>query len=253
MNKLLILVIVLLTTFLSYVVYAVSQQSNQKKSANEVISDIFNAQTDDLGDQTVADKKLQRSGDSQPSADVAVNTRLENANLHQLRAVKGTANPAPLQLTISPVRDDQGKCAGYFEIEFTNTSDVAVKLLKPLDGSFYGWHQPHYKFHIESSEDAELELANRCKLSGLWANTEFPKNYLVELPAKKSTKITGCLPYVVSESGDYTVSLEYIYDFQNVDDTLRGTGEETWNQPVEGVWEGRVKSNEITLQLEKNN
>lgn len=253
MNKLLVLIIVLLTTFLSFVVYAVSQQANEQKSANEVIADIFNPQVEDLADQKIAEKRIDKTNHrAQPSADVAIDFQSENASTRQLRMFRGAAEPAPMQITITPIKDDQGQCKGYFDILFTNTSDEAVKILKPLDGSFFGWHQPHYKFQVLNSEDEELKFVSRCKFSGLWANTEFPENYLVEVPANESTKITGVLPYTIPESGEYKVSLEYVYDYTNVPASIKGSGEEPWNQPVEGVWEGSLKSNEITLQLKKN-
>lgn len=257
MNKILILIFVLLTTFLSYVVYAMSQQANEQKPAKDVIADIFNPQEDELGtlaDRSIAEKKLEQASAGQPGNDADIYFQSASTDSKQPRLLRGTVQPpAPMQLNIAPVKDEAEKWNGAIEIQFTNTSEEAVKFLKPLDGSFWGWYQPHYKFTVTDENGEALKLSGRCGVSGLWGGSKFPEDYLIELAPNESHKVTGYLHFVVPESGDHNVSFEYTYDFEaDPEQPAKGKSpDDVTQRPVEGVWRGTLESNEITVELKK--
>src|SRR5579883_2058418 len=66
------------------------------------------------------------------------------------------------------------------KIRFHNAGPNAVTILKPLDGSTDCWHMPYYRFTVSDPDGKPLKLMPRCGNSGLWAGTQWPKDYLVE-------------------------------------------------------------------------
>lgn len=131
-------------------------------------------------------------------------------------------------------------------VRFTNTSIDPVFILKPLDGSLHGWHMPHYHFEVTGKDGAALKLRGRCGLSGLWHETAFPKDYLVEIKPGKSFESRHYLPFAVPADGEYTVTFTYRYQ----------PGKATFKNPTWGVaeqsWQGAVSSKALKMKLRGN-
>jgi hypothetical protein len=253
MHKLLFLIVLLFVSFISYVVYAVCQQAENGRSASEIVAELMSTEPESLA------KNQHERVASQP--DMSKQMRLTETDMRRPYDFE-TDSPVenfhvasnPVQLTIKHKEKMADSWTKEVEIEFSNASDLPVQIVKPLDGSFYGWYQPHYKFTVTNLQGHELELMGRCGNSGLWADTTFPESYLVTLEPDETYSVTAYLPFPVPESGEYEVSFEYIYNFKE-DQTRspKNEGEIAWTQAVEGVWQGTAQSNSITLELKKNN
>ncbi len=248
MKQLVIIIIVFISSILGYVVYAISQQANEPKTAGEVLAEIINPPVEDepetVGPQAPRLKQFARS--TNPDFEV------DRSDPDMLRLQTLATPQAPIQLSISPATLQNDNQNGQVEITFTNVSEKAIKIIKPLDGSYYGWYQPHYKFTVIDSKDQELPLGGRCGVSGLWGDTSFPENYLIELPPQESHKLQAYLPFAFSNSGEYRVTFEYIYDYsKNEAKPPKNAGDTAWTQPLEGVWQGTARSNTVVLEIEK--
>lgn len=246
MKQLFIIILVFLSSILGYVVYAISQQANEPKTVGELFADIVHPETDELSEsmqQSVESKQRVRGG----HAVVGI-----NGSINEMPRMNAFMAPAtPIKLEISPASDE--KWNGQVDIAFTNSSDQRIKIIKPLDGSYYGWYQPHYKFTVVDSNDQELPLGGRCGVSGLWGDTEFPESYLVEIPPGTTHQITTGLPVPIQNSGEYRVTFEYIYDYsQNEANPPKNASDTVWTRPVDGVWQGQLQSNTILIDVDMN-
>ena len=222
MHRLLILAVLLFVSLISYGVFVAYQQVQHKNVPAQM------AAKHQVGYMS---EKLQR--------DSPVNV--------------SKAAEKPLQVVIKHKENEMESWIEEVEIEFTNTSDAPVQIVKRLDGSFYGWYQPHYKFSATNSQGSELELLSRCGNSGLWSQTTFPESYLVTLEPGESHSETGHLPFAVSKTGQFNITFEYIYNYEAYKaSSPKNTGDFPWTQAVEGVWQGNVRSDSITLELKKN-
>lgn len=126
-------------------------------------------------------------------------------------------------------------------VRFINRSQDPITIFKPLDGSLWSWHMPYYRLHVTDAEGKSLKLASRCGVSGLWAETKWPDDYLVTIAPGKSFETEVGIHHVIPESGPYHLSFEYVYD---------PSAKEQSSFPAPATaWNGTVRSREITLNL----
>jgi hypothetical protein len=126
-------------------------------------------------------------------------------------------------------------------IRFHNVGPIPVSILKPLDGSTYEWHMPYYRLTVRDTKGEPLELSPRCGNSGLWADTEWPRDYLVPIKPKASYDVEVPLPCTIRKDGRYTVSFEYVYEPE----------EERFSIPP-SAWRGIVRAEPVELDLKKD-
>ena len=84
-------------------------------------------------------------------------------------------------------RDDS--TAGV-KVAFENKGDKPLKILKPVDGSEWGWHLPVYALKVVDPAGKELPMGERCGLSGLYSDLKWPDDYEIVIPAKGRTELT---------------------------------------------------------------
>src|SRR6056297_297422 len=84
---------------------------------------------------------------------------------------------------------------GTLLVRFRNTSDAPVTILRPLDGSMYGWFMPAYRFGVVDADGVSLELPGRCGVRGLWADTRWPESFRLTIPAGSTATMRLSLPY----------------------------------------------------------
>ena len=128
-------------------------------------------------------------------------------------------------------------------VRFTNTHNRTIKILRPLDGSEWGWHIPHYRFTVSDSSGKAVELDGRCGISGLWANIKWPDDYIIQILPGDSYEMQVGIPHAIPADGDYRVTFEYVYDPKTVSKA----------QIVypDGLWSGTARAKDITLRLKK--
>ncbi len=138
-----------------------------------------------------------------------------------------------------------------FVAVFSNRTNGDVTILKPLDGSMWCWHMPYYDFSVYDSTGRSVSIGGRCKLSGLWAGTEWPKDYLIIIKAGESFELPlSFFPFDL-EDGQYQVALSYIYS----NDGTRNRKGLSYDYPKD-LWTGRLKSNIVQFvvgdEIKKN-
>jgi hypothetical protein len=125
-------------------------------------------------------------------------------------------------------------------IRFRNTGPKSVSILKPLDGSIESWHMPYYSFTVMDEERRPLKPMMRCGNSGLWADSQWPQDYLVEIKAGACFDIEVPLPYMVENDGPHTISFEYVYQPKNEQFA-----------PPPGAWRGSITADPVILNLKR--
>ena len=155
----------------------------------------------------------------------------------------------PISVTIKPTNNIQESGSRSIDISIENTSDEPVKILKPLDGSFWGWFPNHYKFTALDSDGEPLGLGGRCGVCGA-GGMAWPNDFVVELDPTETFEVTGYLPQAISREitpeDIFKVSFEYIYIFGEDESRKWQDG---YSEPVEGVWQGVAKSNTLEMTL----
>jgi hypothetical protein len=124
-------------------------------------------------------------------------------------------------------------------VRFTNHSHRTLYLLRPLDGSEWGWHMPHYHFTVRDL-GGPLKLASRCKHSGLYADRKWPGSYLIELGPRRSHLEIVRLPHKVPRDAVYEVSFAYVFH-----PVVRD-----WEYPA-SLWQGTVRSRPLSVRLQR--
>jgi len=126
-------------------------------------------------------------------------------------------------------------------VRFTNRENQSIRILRPLDGSKWSWHMPYYRFTVEDADGVPLEMLTRCGVSGLWANLEWPDDYVIQILPGDSYEMQVGIPYPIPTDGEYTVSFEYVYDPK--------PAAKSGIEYPDGLWEGHARSEETRLKL----
>src|SRR3954470_19857147 len=126
-------------------------------------------------------------------------------------------------------------------IRFRHAGPGPVSVLKPLDGSADGQHMPYYRLGVRDGDGRPLERARGCgNCEGLWYETRWPQDYLVEIGPGATFDVELALPFGVKRDGPHTVSFEYVYEPTNEDFA-----------PPPAAWRGSVKAAETVVDLKK--
>ena len=131
-----------------------------------------------------------------------------------------------------------------FVVRFVNQSDKPIRILKPLDGSYYSWIMPHYAFSLDDGKESKVDQFPRCgNFGNPYADTTWPDDYLVEIGPGKSHEESTYLLFVLPEDGEYTVTFEYVF---TPDSDLLPTGQHAYPRKL---WKGRAASNPLRVRL----
>jgi hypothetical protein len=129
-------------------------------------------------------------------------------------------------------------------IRFTNRSNRIIRILRPLDGSEWSRHMPYYLFTVRDAHANLIGLPSRCGISGLWADLEWPDDYMILINPGDTYEMRAGIAQYVPADGEYTVSFEYVFD--------AAAAAESYIAYPDGLWEGCVRSGEIKLTLNKS-
>lgn len=153
-------------------------------------------------------------------------------------APQAAARPEGLKVELRPFQAP----ARAALVRFTNLSARELGIFKPLDGSEWEWHQPFYRFIITNDQGEALPLGGRCWTSGLWADTQWPDDYLIVLKPGEVYEKWVIIPCRIPAADRYLVSFEYVYD-----KVPAGKGLELPVPP--GAWIGRAVAAPVMLEL----
>ena len=128
----------------------------------------------------------------------------------RLQAVvrEDSPNARELKLTVLRYSPDQRAIV----VRFENMSHSLLKLLRPLDGSEWGWHLPFYDVSLTDSAGKAVPLAGRCGVSGLYSNIKWPDDYRFQILPGDAYETHVDIAREYGIAGKFTVRLRYTYD-----------------------------------------
>lgn len=133
-------------------------------------------------------------------------------------------------------------------IRFRNHATESLWVVKPLDGSRDGRVKPYYNLSVTGPVDPDERVRGRCIYCGKWANTEWPRDYLLQVPAGKTAEIKGAIGGVLRGAGRYTLEFEYVY---LPDGKPMGWPPQDFPPPAQ-AWRGQVKASPFVLDYKPN-
>lgn len=157
----------------------------------------------------------------------------------------GTASAdEPPELTVEVVGVAKKSAAPGVRVRFENHMLTPLKILRPLDGSEWGWHMPQYALSIVDSTGMSIPMGTRCGMSGLYSGLKWPDDYLIRLRPGDAYEMTVNLYRSIPVRTRYRVSFSYTYS------TLKKPGKEnTGIQYPDDLWRGTATSKPVELEL----
>jgi hypothetical protein len=147
------------------------------------------------------------------------------------------SSSSPVSAKVLPAEPDESHRFPV-RIRLVNDSRSDVLLFRPLDGSEYCRHLPHYRFEVIDVGGRMLEPDIECGISGLWADTTWPASYVIKLrPGESFEKKMD--PPQITEPGTYKIHFAYEY---RVDEDAQ----ESFPTPP-GAWVGLAEAPEVVV------
>ena len=97
-------------------------------------------------------------------------------------------------------------------VRFENRTNQPIRLLRPLDGSEWGWHMPVYNLTLSNSKGEVIPIGARCGLSGLYSSMKWPDDYRIQILPGHAYEMPVDLCREIPADGLYTVRFRYHYD-----------------------------------------
>jgi hypothetical protein len=97
-------------------------------------------------------------------------------------------------------------------VRFENRSNQPIRLLRPLDGSEWGWHMPVYDFTVADAKGEKIPIGSRCGLSGLYSNLKWPDDYRIQILPGDAYEMPVNLCREQPLDGPYTITFRYHHD-----------------------------------------
>jgi hypothetical protein len=131
-------------------------------------------------------------------------------NTMRLQAVvrEDSPNARELKLTVLRYSPDQRSIV----VRFENKSHRPLKLLRPLDGSEWGWHLPFYDVSLTDSAGKTVPLTARCGVSGLYSDIKWPDDYRIQILPGDAYETHVHTAREDGITGKFNVRLRYTYD-----------------------------------------
>lgn len=97
-------------------------------------------------------------------------------------------------------------------VRFENHSSKPLRLLRPIDGSEWGWHMPIYDVSVTDSAGKAVPLGSRCGMSGLYSDMKWPDDYRIQIQPGDAYEMTVDMAREHPMVGKFTVSFRYTFD-----------------------------------------
>jgi hypothetical protein len=97
-------------------------------------------------------------------------------------------------------------------VRFENRTSQPIRLLRPLDGSEWGWHMPVYDLTVTNPKGEKIPIGGRCGLSGLYSDLKWPDDYRIQILPGHAYEMPVDLCREIPLDGPYTVTFRYHYD-----------------------------------------
>jgi hypothetical protein len=152
--------------------------------------------------------------------------------------------PKPVELKVSVVGASTQRSG--IVVRFENRSEKPIRLLRPLDGSEWGWHMPVYDLSITDAAGKAIPPGIRCKFSGLYSDMKWPDDYRIQILPGDAYEMTVSFCREIPSSGRYSVSFRYTYDLASK------TARQHPNiKYPDDLWTGTATSASATVEITK--
>lgn len=133
--------------------------------------------------------------------------------LSMVSATDVALKPADLKVSVLRYSPERGSMI----IRFENNSHKPLRLLRPLDGSEWGWHMPIYELLITDEAGKSVPLGSRCGVSGLTFGMKWPDDYRFQILGGDAYEISVNIARPIPQPGRYLVTFRYIYNTESKD------------------------------------
>jgi hypothetical protein len=133
-------------------------------------------------------------------------------------------------------------------LRFRNIGEKPLFIIKPLDGSFECRFIPYYRLTLIDPDGEPLKPRGGCKPAGLFSDTKWPQDYLVEIAGGEHWDRHFpdiAYRYNVQQTGQHTIAFEYVYEPEK-DPGWQG---ERPTPPPAKAWRGTVRAAPVVMEL----
>ena len=153
---------------------------------------------------------------------------------------RDSPNSRDLKITILRYSPDRRAIV----VRFENLTHGPLRLLRPLDGSEWGWHMPFYEVSMTDSAGKSVPLGVRCKLSGLYSNIKWPDDYRFQVLPGDAYEMHVDIAREDGVSGKFSVRFRYTYAPAVVTASQR-----SGIQYPEDLWAGSAASEPVDIVI----
>jgi len=127
-------------------------------------------------------------------------------------AADATQPPSEMKVTVLRYSSERRGVV----VRFENHSSKPIRLLRPIDGSEWGWHMPIYEVSLTDSTGKAVPLGSRCGMSGLYSNLKWPDDYRIQILPGDAYEMVVDMAREYPLTGRFTVSFRYAFDTATV-------------------------------------
>jgi hypothetical protein len=131
-------------------------------------------------------------------------------------------------------------------VRFENHSSKPLRLLRPIDGSEWGWHMPIYDVSVTDSTGKAVPLGSRCGMSGLYSNLKWPDDYRIQILPGDAYEMAVDMAREYPLTGSFTVSFRYTFDMS----TKTPRPDPSIKYP-DDLWVGSATSAPVQIEIAK--
>jgi len=125
--------------------------------------------------------------------------------------VPAPTNPVTVEIVSAHVEEPTASTI-WATLRFSNNSASPIWILTPIDGSDRDAHMPYYRFTVTDRFGRKVAPQYFCSHTGLWNNTTWPKDYLVEIRPGASHTLWRRLAASPKVAGRFRVDFQYVYE-----------------------------------------
>lgn len=151
-----------------------------------------------------------------------------------------SSNARDLKLTVLRYSPDHRTIV----VRFENLSRRPVNLLRPLDGSEWGWHLPFYDVQMTDSAGKSVPLGGRCGVSGLYSDAKWPEDYRFQILPGDACERHVDIAREHELSGKFSVRFRYTYD-----STVASASRDSGIQYPQDLWSGSTASEPLEIVI----
>jgi|GEM_PF-3520690 len=148
----------------------------------------------------------------------------------------------PEELKVSVLRYSAERRAVV--VRFENHSRKPLRLLRPIDGSEWGWRMPIYDVSITDSTGKVIPLESRCGNTGLYSDMTWPDDYRVQILPGDAYEMSVMVARELPLAGIYSFQFRYTYE-----PATKTTKQDSSIKYPDDLWVGSATSAPLDIDI----